>query len=450
MTAGYVVPPARSVGQSGHVGDHNNMAADLSLLTSGNWMTLPVNWYAGPWFTAAAAGFSSPAWIVFDGDSVTNGVNPEGAGYLATGWVDQLRGMLLSKYSASVYGDFYPVWAYSETTGAADPVNEGFPTPSGGTTTFEGGFGSCLTTNTTSSWYQTISTGTIPGWTGGAVTGFDLVYYDFGAGTWEFLIDGGEGSPVPTVTGATWSGSAWVVTNTGGSYTAGNLKKVTVRGLTAGTHTIEYGQVSATSSAMWVGISLFTGNTSGLGFARSAYSGRRAVDSATGATGNGSYAATLSAFPTDRPSLWSGYGPTSGAAQITPTPFGFPTQPTLAFIGYGINDTACGISPDMYAEAIQRKIIAFRRGTAYCNIALVAFAYPDPYNSDNDLAGRGNEYHRYKRVLSALATAYDCAYVDIDAKWGGYPVTQGFMQSGNVHPTYAGATDIATLIEGIL
>jgi hypothetical protein len=416
------------------------------------WIQLPKNWFAGPWFTAAAAGFSSPVWILFDGDSVTNGVNPESGGYLATGWPDQLRGMLLSKYSASVYGDYYSIWSYTQTAGGADPVNEGFPAPSS-SSQYEGGFGSCLTPGSASTWFQTISTGSIPGWTSGGVTGFDLVFYDYGACTWGFTIDGGEATGA-TVSGATWnSGDGYyVVTCSGGGYTGGNVKKVTVSGLTSGTHQIEYGQVSVGGNAMFIGISLYTGNSGGIGFVRSAFSGRRAIDSATQAGSSVSFAASLSAFPNDRPALWSGYGPVNSAdgAQITPTPFGFPTAPTLAFVGYGINDCGDWINPDAYSDAIYRKIIAVRRGVPSANIALVAFSNPDLHNSDNDLSGNGNHYNRYKRVLADLAASYNCAYIDIDTKWGGYPVTQGFQESGNVHPTYAGATDIATLIAGIL
>lgn len=414
------------------------------------WVTLPASWYSGPWFTAKAAGFASPAWILFDGDSVTNGVNPESGGYLATGWPDQLRSQFLAASGAQVYGDFYAVWSYTEGVGGVNPANEGFPTVLSSETQYEGGFGSCLTPSTQNAWFQIISTGAIPGWTGGNVTGFDLVYYDFGACTWEFTIDSGEGSPVPAVSGASWTGSAWQVTNTGGSFTSGNVKKVTVSGVAAGTHAIEYGQLSVAGNMMIIGVSLYTGAASGAGFVRSAYSGRRAVDAACAAGSGAGYAGTLSSFPNDKIALWSGSGPTNATAQITPAPFGFPTQPTLAFVGFGINDAACFISPAAYGDAIERRIIALRRGVADCNICLIAFSYPDVHNSDNDLPGDGQRYNRYKRVLADLAAAYSCAYVDIDSKWGGTPVGQGFMQSGNVHPTAAGHIDIATVIAGII
>jgi lysophospholipase L1-like esterase len=413
------------------------------------WITLPGNWYAGAWFTAKASNFSSPAWILFDGDSVTNGLNPANSGYLATGWPDQLRTSLLASTAAAVYGDFYAIWGYTFGAGAADPVNEGFATPLTGSTQYEGGFGSCLTNGSNNTWFQILTTSQIPGWTGGNVTGFDLVYYDFGSCTWGFTIDGGQGGS-PTVSGATWNGSMWVVTNTGGSFAAGNVKKVTVRGLTSGSHVIEYGQVSSAGNCMWIGLSLFTGNTGGIGFVRSAYSGRRAVDAACAAGSGAGYAGTLSTFPNDKIALWSGSGPTNATAQITPAPFGFPTQPALAFIGFGINDAACFIAPGAYGDAIERRIIALRRGVANANIALVAMSYPDVHNSDNNLPGDGQRYVRYKNVLAELATAYSCAYVDIDAKWGGTPVGQGFQVSGNVHPTAAGHADIASLIAGII
>jgi GDSL-like lipase/acylhydrolase family protein len=202
---------------------------------------------------------------------------------------------------------------------------------------------------------------------------------------------------------------------------------------------------------MPIGVSLFTGGSGGAGFARSAYSGRRAVDSATAAGTSFGYAGTATAFPGFRPELWSGSGPANTSpAQITPVPFGFPTQPALAFIGYGINDCANYINPAAYGDAIQRKIIAVRRGVPAANVCLIAFCYPDPLNSDNNLPGNGVHYSRWKQPLAALAATYGCAYVDIDAKWGATPVAQGFQQSGNVHPTQAGSADIANVIAGIL
>jgi lysophospholipase L1-like esterase len=174
------------------------------------------------------------------------------------------------------------------------------------------------------------------------------------------------------------------------------------------------------------------------------------VDSATPAGSGLGFAGTISAFPSDRPSLWSGSGPTNATAQITPAPFGFPTQPTLAFLGYGVNDAGDMINPAAYGNAIERKIIAVRRGVPNANIALINFSYPDLHNSDNNLAGNGVRYHTWKRVVAGLAATYNCAYVDIDSKWGGTPVGQGFQQSGDVHPNQAGYADIAKVIAGII
>jgi len=422
----------------------------LGGLPGAPWVTLPYNWYAGPWFTGQPNLSSTPMWVLFDGDSVTNGANTtSGAGFLAVGWPDQLRASILASLGAGVYGDYYPMWSYTTgTSGAQDPQNEGFGVLLTAETDCEGGFGTCFNQNSSNAWFQTVTTASIPGWTSASVTGFDLVYYDYGVCTWEFTIDGGQGGS-PTVSGATWTGSAWQVTNSGGGRAAGNVKKVTVRGLSAASHVIEYGQVSTGGDNMVLGISLFTGSTGGAGFVRSAYSGRRSVDSAAPSGANVAYSG-LNTFPDDRPALWSGYGPTDASAQITPTPFGFPAQPTLAFICYGINDAACSINPEATRDAIWRKIIAIRRGVPNANIGIVAMCYPDIHNSDNALNGNGDHYARWKKVLQTLAADYDCAYIDIDAKWGGTPVGQGFMTSGNVHPTSAGHADIASVIAGII
>jgi hypothetical protein len=430
-------------------GNVSQFSASARLLQP--WNFLPNNWYSGAWFTAENAGFPSPTWILFDGDSIMEGVNAVNAGYIANGWPDKLREMILTTANTPVlYGDFYPFWAYTPGSGGLDFLYEGFGAVLGGSAEYEGGFGTLLTPGTITNWFQTVSTGQIPGWSKGLVTGFDIVYYDYGVCTWGFDIDGGQGG-TPTVVGAVWNGTTmYANTTVGGGPGSGQVKKVTVRGLTAGTHVIRYGQVSATGSMMPIGMSLFTGATTGVGFVRNCYAARRMVDAATPAGVGIGYANQASAFPADRISLWSGAGQTTGTVQITPVPFGFPTQPSLAFIGWGINDAATWINPQSFADALERRIIAIRRGVPNANIVIVAHAYPDNRNSDNNLAGNGGHWGRYKAVMAALAASYSCAYVDIDSRWYGNPVAQGFMVSGDVHPTNAGNLNIAQIISEMI
>lgn len=448
--AGDVVPDRRGTVWTCTTGGEAPAAAWSGAIAGVTYITLPAGWYGGAWFTSKAAGFASPATLACIGDSVTNGINASGGGFIATGWPDQLRTLLLAGSNTPLYADFYPGWSYNTGAGAIDSVGEGFPAFTGGSTTYEAGFGTVLAPATTSAWVQTISTGSIPGWTGGNCTGFDFVYFDFSANGWAFQIDGGQGGS-PTVTGAAWSaGNGWyAVTNTGGGATGGNIKKVTVRGLTSGTHTIQWGQLAAAACMFPIGISLYTGSAGGIGFVRSGYSGRRAVDTASPAGTSLGYAGTLNTYVSDRIAPWSGAGPEGGTAQISPVPFGFPMQPSLAFVSFGINDCANGISPAAYTAALYRYIQALKRGTPKANIAIVALCNPDPYYTDNNIASNAYRYVLWKQAMAETAAAYSCAYVDIDTLFGATPVASGYMVSGNVHPTTAGHLLIAQTVQAI-
>jgi hypothetical protein len=420
-----------------------------------NEIALPPNWNSGAWFAAKAHQKSNPAWIAFLGDSITGGSSPSAGGFIGIGFPDLVRTGLLHDGNM-LYGDFYSPWAYSQSTGPVipeNPVYEGFP-DTVGTDAAEGCFGEVLGMGATTNTYaQTISTGNIPGWTAGNCTGFDIVYFDFSAGTWQFLIDGGQGGS-PTVTGASWNGSAWQVVNSGGGYTSGEMKKVTVRGLTSGQHTIDWGYQSASAVFYLAGISLYTGN-SGLGFVRAGWYGRRLVDLATPIGATTGFGGTFPSFPQDKISLWSGVT-TPTTRQISPSPFGFPMQPSAVVVSYGINDCGSGINPQQFDMVLRRLIASLRRGATNCNIIIQAVSNPDPYVTDNNnaaeqpLAERPFAWPLYKDLLQATADTYGCAYIDVDARWGSTPVADGMMVNENVHPTSAGYADMASYLLAIL
>lgn len=411
-----------------------------------SWLELPNNWFQGCWFTGKAAAGSSAVWAAFDGDSITAGYNIAGTGYLATGWPDKLRTLILAE-GYTPYADCYPWWTYASGFGG-DPVNEGFSNPSG-VTFAEGGLGCSLYVSSAGSEnasIQTCTTSSIPGLTSASIVGFDLCYYDYAAGTWGFTIDGGKGGS-PTVTGATWNGTIWQVTDTA----AALFEKVTVRGLSAGSHTIAWGWASAISGVpmMW-GISLYQSTTAGIGFVRSAYPSRRMVDLATPAGGHTGYAGSASSFPQDKIALWSGQNITAGTASISPTPFGFPTQPSLAFIGFGVNDTASGINVQTFRRALLQRIRSYRRGQTNANIMVIANCFPDGYYSDASTGHTGLNYPIYKAAMREVALANNCAYLDVDSLFGQSAFGAGLVTTSDLHPTAAGYTLMANTIATVV
>ncbi len=439
---------AGSTGATGPQGATGSVAPGtyVPLTQEPSWITLPNNWSSGAWFTAKtqAQANSGKALIAFIGDSITNGVNPTSSGFLAIGYPDLIRTQLLTQ-SLSIYSDFYPLWAYTFGAAGTDPVNEGFGSLTNGNANLAGCLGACIGTTTNNVWVQTINTANIPGWTSGGCTGFDIVYFDGFAGTWQFTIDGGQGGS-PTVSGATWNGSAWVVTTVGGGYSSGMMKKVTVSGLSSGTHSIQWGQQSTFNVVIICGISLYGSNSNGLGVVRAAFSGFRGTDMASG-FGSNAVQQTLTSFPYDKCALWSGLN----TSYVTPTPFGFPVAPHLAIIAWGVNDCFGGLDPNNFETALHRQIASLRRGVPNCNIIMLAPSMPDDgFYSDNVLGGVGYRWNLYKDRIESAANIYNCAYIDIDAKWGSTPVGQGFMQSGNVHPLAAGYADMASVIGGII
>lgn len=397
-----------------------------SLMNVGaSWAYLPTNWDTA-WVAAKAASASTPAWALFLGDSITFGQNASNS--MTTTWAELLRTSLLTKYS--LYGDFYPMWAYCASYNTAFAGTAPFANLSSSLAAVEAGYGRAIIIN--GGVYTTFTT------PGSNVVAMDLVYLDYatasGAGAMTYSVDGGT--------------AVTVATTNSSSPTTAQVKKVSITGLTAGTHTLKITSGTTSNNCIILGVSCYASTTSGLGFVRNAYPGMRGVDLATAAGGN-TGAGSVFSSPPDKISLWQGQSP-GGSSPTTPTGFGFPTQPSLAIINLAVNDTSLGSGYMAYQSALVRMVRALRRGQNNCSIAFLCNNFPDDINSDNPVAGRGQLYPTYKNIMRQVADMYNCAFVDIDSKWGEYGLTDGFQTSGNLHPTDAGYADIATVLEGIL
>ena len=70
-------------------------------------------------------------------------------------------------------------------------------------------------------------------------------------------------------------------------------------------------------------------------------------------------------------------------------------------------------------------------------------------NSDN-ADGNSDAYHDIKAAMLECAQMNTCAYVDIHGAFGRTPVTNGWIVSGDIHPSDSGHTKIADLLGAIL
>lgn len=368
---------------------------------------LPAGWN-DCWEAAKAASGSTPAHLSVIGDSVSQGKS------LVTSWQGLIRSNLLNTYS--LYGDFYP------TVDSAAFVASGFTNPP-----FVFNRTSGLTFND-HGWAK------LPGYNGATVgtditfttpyacTAIDIFYWDGAVGTFEYVVDGG--SPV-TVNCIEASDKV--------------NKKISITGLANTTHVITFGNSSGVNTEVIMGCATYTGTT-GIGFSRMA----------TGAIQAQNYANT-GTWPTeDRVIFFQGINPQK-LPVVSPTGFGFPTQPDLAFIGFGINDCTASQTITSYNNIIRRFIQALRRGKENCSIILFGPSFPDNVNSDVTSGSTNSaNWHNYLMAMFEMAAAYNCAFVNIHAKWGEYGYTNGFQAVNNLHPLDAGHADIASVINTII
>jgi lysophospholipase L1-like esterase len=191
--------------------------------------------------------------------------------------------------------------------------------------------------------------------------------------------------------------------------------------------------------------------SNGVGFAHTAYIGASVLVSAR---------LDSAVNPTDKMVAWQ------GNTAIYPGPFnvgfGFPTQPDLAIIELGGNDTAdpgvtgnaMGAGPEQYYNGLRRLIDAIRRGNPNASIMFVAISIPGPDSNSCDFTGTSVDnpvnWPLYLRVMDQLAHEYNCAFVNVHAKWGETILSQGYCTALDFHATDAGHADIASVIAQVI
>jgi lysophospholipase L1-like esterase len=407
--------------------------ADGTLKSLGRYLYLPLGW-DDAWIAAKANAGSQRVDITAIGDSITNGWNA--TDIMVDSWWAKFRASLLA--SNSLAGDFYSM-LYSSSFA----INYGGP----GTATpplivsgaygdqYSGTYGAFGINMYTSGFASPLLTCTPPY----DVVGFDIIYLDFAAGTWNYKID---------------SGSTVNVTCTGpSSFDGAIVKKITITGLAVGTHTLTINAPNAGGICNIEGITAYKATT-GLCFANMGIPGQGLY------TGSqvGNALANTTQFPPDRIALYQGYQGTT-ASPTSLIGLGFPAQPDLAIIALGVNDAGQSVSRANFRDTLDRLIWSLRYGkNDACSIIIMAMWAPDgtaassttvtsyDYDSVTHAA-----YRDLKAAMLECAQVNNCAFVDVHSLFGRFPVTNQWIAStSDLHPSSAGHLKIANLIGTIV
>jgi lysophospholipase L1-like esterase len=369
------------------------------------YVTAPAGWDAC-WKAAKAASGSTPAWMVAIGDSIAQGCNA--SNWMATSWYQLVRSKLLGAYP--LMADF---WLSTHDAAIAAGSFNGTPPFVSQATARQQGTGWCY--GAIYYWNAAVA-GTMTVFTSPyACTDMDIVYYDKTAGTYTYQVDGA---------------AAQTITCTA----AGQYNRIQLTGLSNAVHTITFGAQSAGNVMLLAGVATYRNRVGGLGFGLLS-----------------TYGLQLYAWS------YSGDGPADLFLQMqgkntAATGFGFPTQPSLAVIELGINDCANAQTTANFQDWLRRMIQALRRGQPNCSIVILAPCNPDATNSEvttNNWANSAN-WITFLDVLQRTAAYFNCAFINMHAKWGEMPVSQGFCTASQPHPSDAGHADIAAVLQGLL
>jgi hypothetical protein len=408
----------------------NNQNASYTFQPNGsNWVILPayeppINYLFAPdqwdkgWNNALRTSGSTPASVCVIGDSFTQG-EPQTSDYMSKPFWALFRSNLLAKYTHG--GDFYGVWYCSDfyvnvlgSTFAGTPpfvIN----TTGSGRQWAGGGFGEQVWW-TTGSIAGNILTFTTPY----ACTDIDIITVDYNSGNWTYTVDGGA---TQTVT---------IPSNDGST-----LRRTQITGLSNTTHTVVVTGQSGAQVFVPYGVATYKTRTTGLRFGWTAVCGAAMPNYLIGQTPLvGSY------------TVWQ------GRSNATLTGFGFPAAPDLFIIALGINDcqfSGFGMGLEGYQGALRKLCACIRRGNPGASILFVAHNNPSGDVSDVTTPFvNARAWPLFIDRMLNIAIDFNCALVNLHAKWGETGVAQGFQIAGNPHPNDAGHADIAAVLNGIL
>lgn len=398
---------------------------------SGPNLYLPQGWDAA-WKAAKANAGSQRVNVVGIGDSIMAGQNS--TDIMVDSFWAKLRAGVLAANGSKLGGDHYGL-LYSFYYGLPTAT---YPIVVSGTGADNAGYYAGF--NYANFGGQTTQTPNIRCTPPYQVTAFDIWYIDYSTGTWNYNVDGGANTTVNCTGPGTGAGCI--------------VKKVSITGLTLGTHTLNINTTSSGSNTCNIlGVTAYVGTT-GLCFANMAFPGMGIF------TGQQAHNALNDStqFPPGRLALYQGYQGTT-AAPTALSGLGFPTQPDLALLTLGVNDANQGVTRAQFRDALDGLVWSLRFGkNDACSIVIMA-----PWTTDGVLTTATtvadqdytlNVAYNYRDIQAAMvevAQVHGCAYVDIHSAFGRQPVANGWIHNASdIHPTPAGYLKMANLINSIL
>lgn len=405
-----------------------------AMRNSYQYLYLPAGWDTA-WQAAKKASGSTPAVVAAIGDSITAGQNS--SDIMGTSWYAKMRAAILAQ-GYTLGADYYGL-LYSSAIG-------GLSLPNGAPVVVNGTNGTNYAVNysaynrmifSATTALSSLVTCTPPY----NVVGFDIIYLDYASGTWSYQVDGGTATTVTTTGPGTGAGCM--------------LKKVSITGLTAGSHTLAINSIGTTANVCnIIGITAYAVQSSGIRFANHGWPGLGLVN------GNATHNALADTgqFPPDRLALHQGYQGTT-AAPTALSGFGFPAQPDLAIVALGINDASFGTTATQFEDNLRRLIQVLRYGKQdSCSILIIGMYTADNLvqssttvpSTDYTAAATAGIQELYDG-MRMVAQEYGCAYASVHTMMGRTPASNGWTASAtNIHPTDAGYAKIATLIGQVI
>ena len=405
----------------------------IDIATSGPYYYLPSGWNTA-WIAAKSAIGSRKVGVVGIGDSITAGQGS--TNILTTSWWSILRSAILTANSNKLGGDHYGM-IYGPASIGYNPA--GTPLTVNGTkgTNYDWNY-NAFNSSVSNTAAQTPFISVTPSY---AVIGFDILYLDLSPGSpaWNYNIDGGSNTNV----------------NCTGDGTAANtqLKKISITGLSAGTHTLNINAFSSGYRCNIAGITAYAANT-GICFANMGSAGMGLVNGYTSSQNN---LTDTTGYPPDRLALYQGYTGTTASPSAL-SGLSFPAQPDLGIISFGVNDAYNGTTLTQMRDSLARLVWSLRYGgNDACSIIITAMFAPDGTGTssttvaNNDYGGGASGYRDLRAAMIQVAQAENCAFVDVHGAFGRFAVTNGWITStSDLHPKNAGHTKIANLMSTIV
>jgi lysophospholipase L1-like esterase len=394
---------------------------------------LPSQWDTA-WKNAKATIANQKVSVVGIGDSITAGQGS--TNILSASWWALLRSAILAANSNLLGGDHYGM-IYGPASIGYNPAGSPLTVNGVKGTNYDWNYNAfnSSVSNTTA---QTPFISVTPSY---AVIGFDVLYLDLSPGSpaWTYNIDGGSNTNV--------------VCSGDGTAANSQIKKVSITGLAAGTHTLNINAFSSGYRCNIVGVTAYAA-TSGLCFANMGSSGMGLVNGYTSSQNN---LTDTTGYPPDRLALYQGYTGTTASPSAL-SGLGFPTQPDLAIIAFGVNDAYNGTTLTQMRDSIARLVWSLRYGKSdACSIVIVAMFAPDGTASTstsvakNDYGSGATAYRDLRAAMLQVAQAEMCAFVDVHGLFGRFVVTNGWITStSDLHPAPAGHLKIANLLGTIV